>query len=121
MVEFAAVLPVLLLFTFAGIEFSRVNMIRNTAVNAAYEGARKGIVPGATASECKRAAMHLLDMIDVSGATAIVNPNTIQPDTEQVTVTVTVPITKSNAFIAPEFFFGKNITTSVTLPREVMF
>ncbi|WP_442511259.1 TadE/TadG family type IV pilus assembly protein [Novipirellula sp. SH528] len=120
-VEFAVAFPILLLFTFAGIEFSRVNMIRNTAINAAYEGARKGIVPGATSSECEQAAIQLLDFVDISGGSAVVSPSNIQPNTESVTVTVTVPITSANSFITPQYFMGRTITTSVTLPREATF
>ncbi|WP_372715841.1 TadE/TadG family type IV pilus assembly protein [Novipirellula sp.] len=120
-VEFAVAFPVLLLFTFAGIEFSRVNMIRNTVINAAYEGARKGIVPGATAAECEQAATDLLDFVDISGGSAEVTPSTIQSDTESVTVTVTVPITSANSFITPKYFMGRTITISVTLPREATF
>ena len=120
-VEFAVAFPILLLFTFAGIEFSRVNMIRNTAINAAYEGARKGIVPGATSSECEQAAIQLLDFVDISGGSAVVSPSNIQPKTESVTVTVTVPITSANSFITPQYFMGRTITTSVTLPREATF
>ncbi|MBX3440075.1 MAG: pilus assembly protein, partial [Planctomycetaceae bacterium] len=50
-VELAIVLPVLFLFVFSAIEFSRLNMLRHLASVAAYEGARQGIVLGATADE----------------------------------------------------------------------
>ena len=120
-VEFALALPILLLFTFAGIEFSRVNMIRNTAANAAYEGARRGIVPGATAADCEAAANELLGFVDISGGTVVATPATIESDTESVTVTVTIPITSANSFITPEYFLGKTIVSSVTLPREITF
>ena len=39
-VEFAIVAPVFFLFLLASIEFSRLNIIRHTADNAAYEAAR---------------------------------------------------------------------------------
>ena len=120
-VEFALVMPILILFIIAGLEFSRVNMIRNTVINAAYEGARRGIVPGATAAECETAATDLLDLVDISGGTAVTSPSTIAPNTDSVTVTVAVPITTANAFVTPQFFFGKTISAEVTLPREVTF
>lgn len=120
-VEFALVMPILILVIFAGLEFSRVNMIRNTVLNAAYEGARRGIVPGATSAECEMAATDLLDIVDISGGTAVASPSAIGPNTESVTVTVTVPITSTNAFVTPQFFFGKTISAEVTLPREVRF
>ena len=120
-VEFAFALPILLLFTFAGLEFSRVNMIRNTAINAAYEGARKGIVPGATVADCEAAANDLLNFVEINGGTVTTSPSPIQPSTEAVTVTVTIPITAANSFITPEYFLGKTIQSSVTLPREATF
>jgi Flp pilus assembly protein TadG len=120
-VEFALALPILILFTFAGFEFSRVNMIRNTAINAAYEGARQGIVPGATSADCEAAANELLNLVQISGGTAVASPASIRPDTESVSVTVTVPITSANAFVTPQFFLGKTITATVTLPREATF
>ena len=52
-VEFAICAPILFLFFFASLEFSRVNMIRQSVENAVYEGARRGIVPGATAANCR--------------------------------------------------------------------
>ncbi len=54
-VEFAICFPLLLLFFFAAFEFCRANMIRQTADNAAYEGARRAIVPGATAEDARAA------------------------------------------------------------------
>ena len=118
-VETAIALPILFLFTFTAIEFSRVNMMRNTAANAAYEGARAGIVPGATAAECEAAANQLLDFVDIDGGTAVATP--ITPDSTDVTVTVTIPINDTNSFVTPRFYLGKTLTSTVTLPRERTF
>ena len=120
-VEFAIALPILMLFTFTGIEFARVNMIRNTAANAAYEGARQGIVPGATAAECEAAADQLLNLVEINGGTAVATPNPILPSSDSVTVVVTVPITSANSFVTPQFYLGKSIVASVSLPRERQF
>ena len=48
-VEFAIVAPIFFLIMLASFEFSRLNVIRHTADNAAYEAARHAMVPGATA------------------------------------------------------------------------
>ena len=120
-VEFAIAMPILILFTFTGIEFARVNMLRNTAANAAYEGARKGIVPGATAAECEAAAQGLLDTLGVTGHTVTATPNPIQPDTAAVSVAVSIPITQENSFVTPKFYMGRSLNTSITLPRERTF
>lgn len=116
-VEFAIALPVLLLFTFTGVEFSRVNMMRNTAVNAAYEGARQGILPGATAAECETSANQLLSLVQVAGGTVVATP--ILPNSTSVSVTVSIPITAANGFVTPQFYVGSSIVATVSLPREL--
>ena len=116
-VEFAFVAPLLFLFVFAGIEFSRVNLIRNTLKNASYEGARRGVVPGATAADCIAASQELLDLVFVSGSTIDVSPAVIAPETDEITVSISLPL-DTNGYIAPHFFAGRALTSSVTLPRE---
>jgi hypothetical protein len=96
-------------------------MIRNTTVNAAFEGARQGIVPGATAAECEAAANQLLDLVRINGGSAVASPNPILPSSDSVTVTVTVPIDSDNSFVTPQFYMGATIEASVTLPRERSF
>lgn len=115
-VEFAFALPILLGGIFTGIEFARVNMIRNTIENAAYEGARTGVVPGATAAECENAAQQIIDLIGVAGAVPVA---TITAD--DVTVTVSVPLTASNGYITPKYYLGKSLQSSITLPLEIVF
>ena len=117
-VEFAVVLPLLLLFVFAGLEFSRANMLRNTIANAAFEGARSGIIPGASASDARAAAQGLLDMLQVNDSTISISPTTINNQTETVTVTVTTPMSMANHYVTPKFFLGDSLTASITLPRE---
>ncbi len=117
-VEMAVAAPVLFMFVFAGVEFSRVNMIRNTIENAAYEGARSGILPGATAANCAAVAQDLLDKIGVADSTITINPPVILIDTADVTVTVEVPMTMANGYITPTYYLGRTLRASVTLPRE---
>jgi Flp pilus assembly protein TadG len=118
LVEFALTAPLLFLILFASIEFMRVNTIVNSIENAAYEGARRGIVPGATADEVVAEAKALTDAIGIRNAVIDVEPTEITLDTPQITVTVNVPA-DSNAFIAPRFFAGDTITKTCTLSREV--
>jgi Flp pilus assembly protein TadG len=53
MAEFAIVLPIFLLAIIGIIEFGRAVMVQQILVNAAREGARRAIVPGATTDEVK--------------------------------------------------------------------
>ena len=58
-VEFAVVLPLLVLLVFGSVELTRGLMLRHSADNAAYEAARTAIVPGATAEEAITRATEL--------------------------------------------------------------
>jgi Flp pilus assembly protein TadG len=116
-VEFAICAPILFLFFFASLEFSRVNMIRQTIENAAYEGSRRGIVPGAKASDCRDSAQAVLNTVSTNDATITVTPSVITPETTQVTVSITVPI-DSNSWVTPLFFENKSLSNSMTMRRE---
>ena len=117
-VEFALTFPLLLLFIFGSLEFSRANMIRNMCENAALEGARAGMIPGATAQDCSDAANDLLDIIGIQNATVTVNPTTIEPSTEDVEVTVSIPLA-DNSLPLSKFVIGITMNQSASLPREV--
>ena len=117
-VEFAMTVPLLFLFVFASIEFSRANMIKNMIENAAMEGAREGMLPGRTAADCTAAAQDLIDIMALNGATITIEPATLTPTTPEVTVTVSVPMSQ-NSLAMSRFVLGETLTQSVTLPREL--
>jgi len=116
-VEFAICAPLLFMFFFASLEFSRVNMIRQSIENAVYEGARRGIVPGATADDCRNSAQAVLNTIFARNATISVTPTVITQDTSEVTVAVSVPV-NNNSWVIPVFFANKTISSAMTLKRE---
>lgn len=116
-VEVAIVLPLILMLFFAAIDFSRANSIRNTAENAAYEGARRAIVPGATKQSALDEANVILGILSINSATVSVSPETITNSTPQVTVTVTVPL-GSNLYAASPFLTSTTISRTCTLTRE---
>ena len=117
LVEFAICSSLLFMFFFAALEFSRVNMIRQSIENAVYEGSRRGIVPGATSDDCRTSALTVLNSISVNSAQVTVTPEVITPNTSQVTVAVNVPV-NSNSWVTPLFFDGMSISGSMTLNRE---
>ena len=116
-VEFAITAPILFLVFFAMIEFARFNMIRHGMDSAVYEGARRGIVPGATADDVKSATETILRAVSTTDATVTVVPGVLTPETTQVTVTVEVPF-DSNGWVVPSFFEGTTLSRSCTLSRE---
>lgn len=116
-VEMAIILPIFFLFLFASIEFGRMNMLRHTVDNAAYEGARTAIVPGGDAGTAEQVAIDLLAAVGARGVTVQVQPSVITDTTPEVTVTVVCPC-DANSYVGPTFFKGKNLTGTTKLTRE---
>ena len=116
-VEFALVAPIFFLLLLASFEFSRLNVIRHTADNAAYEAARVAMVPGATAAEAIDTANRILGIVNARGATVSVNPAILGPNTNNITVTVDVPLGQ-NGWIAPRFTSASVLRAASTLKAE---
>ena len=112
-VEFAIVAPIFFLLVLASLEFGRMNMIRHTADQAAYEAARYAMVPGATAAEARAKANSLLQIVGTRGATVTV----IGPTDDEVTVNVSVPMNQ-NGWISPRFSKDHTIRATSTLKTE---
>ena len=119
-VEFAMTAPILFILVLGGWEFSRINMVRNTADNAAYEGARVAMLPGSTATKAINTAQKALDAVGVNGATISVTPTNIQSDTEQVKVKIRIPY-KKNSYGVMRFFKSGEMVKECTLSRELVY
>ena len=118
-VEFALVSPIFFLVVFASIEFARVHMIQSAAENACFEGARRGIVPGATAESCRAQCEEILRIAGVQDFTVQVTPNNIDATTEVINVSADIPITARNSFGISAFFRGRALRKEITLPRQI--
>lgn len=116
-VEFALCAPVFFFLVFGGIELSRVNMLIHTVESALLQGARRGIIPGATAEQCRQAAQDVLDIGRIRSSTITVSPTTITETTASVSITVSVPL-DANGYQASTVFLGKTIMRTATLNRE---
>jgi Flp pilus assembly protein TadG len=116
-VETAIVLPVLFAVMFAAIDCARLNMLRNSAQNAAYEGARNAITPGSTSTDARTAAQKVLNGVGIKNYTVTVSPSTITSSTDKVTVTITVPL-KNNSWTAAAAKTTRNLVRSCTMTIE---
>lgn len=116
-VEFAMTAPILIIFLFAGFEFSRMNSIRNAADFAAVQAGREAMLPGATSSRCEAKAQDYLDMMRIRSANIDVTPTTITSLTPTVTVSIEVPLSQ-NMMPLSNFVMGKTMTHSVSVDRE---
>jgi Flp pilus assembly protein TadG len=115
--ETALTLPVLFLVVFGSFEFARAHSLLHTADNAAYEGARQGILPGATAADCEQKAQNVLQAIAAKDATVTVTPSQITADTQEVTVDIEIPM-NTNGYVTGMFFHDQSIHGQCTLKRE---
>jgi Flp pilus assembly protein TadG len=116
-VEFAIVLPIMLLLFLSGIEFARMNLLRHLAENASYEAARHVIVPGATAEDAEAKANAILSVMGVKGASLTVSPDPVLETTGTVSVKVTFPA-KKNLWMVPMFSKNLNFQSETTLLTE---
>jgi Flp pilus assembly protein TadG len=116
-VEFALAAPLAFMLLCGSIEFGRANMVLNATANAAYQGARRAIVPGATSAQAISAANATLTASSVKSATVTVSPSTISTTTQTVSVTVSVPL-NANSWMSAFFTKNISISRSCTLTRE---
>jgi Flp pilus assembly protein TadG len=82
LVEFAVVAPVFFLILMAGIEFAVIGTIRSTSHNAAYEAARKLVIPGAAASAGISEAERIMSVVGVNTLTVTTIPSVITEETQ---------------------------------------
>jgi hypothetical protein len=117
-VELAITLGLAFFFFMAAIEMCRAAMIRHTVDNALYEGARAGIIPGATATEVENETRRILRSLRLVQADVTVSPVNIQTTTPFVEVTIRVPFDQ-NLFAAAVFFRNAVYERSFRMQREI--
>lgn len=116
-VEMAVTTGMAFFFFFSALEFCRVSMMRHTVEHALYEGARQGIVPGATAAEVQTKTQGILRTIGIRSATIDVTPTTISSSTPEISVRVRMPLDQN--LFAPAFLFrGRALDRTIVMQRE---
>lgn len=112
-VEFAVVLPVILLMFLGAVELTNLNFIHHTAANAAYEGARAAMVAGGSAAQGIARAEQFLNRFGIGDGAEV----TLTATSEAVTITVRVPMNHNSVGLS-RFTTGLHVTQSVSLRRE---
>jgi Flp pilus assembly protein TadG len=119
-VEFAVVAPVFFLLVFGMIEYGRMVMVQQVITNASREGARAGVLDGATASSVTTTVNNYLTSGSISGATVTVTPN--PPSGAQygdpVTVTVSIGFDQVSWLPSPMYLGGRTMTATTVMRRE---
>jgi len=95
LVEFALILPLLLLLLLGIMEFAVVIFNYNTLANAAREGARAGVVPGANEGAVVAAALQLTTGLSGVDVDVDMDANTVSVtvihDSQLITGSLLVP------------------------------
>jgi Flp pilus assembly protein TadG len=120
--EFAMVLPVLLILTIGTLDLCSLMFLKESVVLAAYEGARQGVGRDRTNADATSRVTAFLDERSVvhsgAGAVTISGAGFDGAETlEAVTVTVTVPA-DGNLLIPSQLYGGMDVTAEVTMVKE---
>ncbi|MEM6331390.1 MAG: TadE/TadG family type IV pilus assembly protein [Planctomycetota bacterium] len=119
-VEFALVAPVFFLVVLGMIEFGRMAMVQQVLTNAAREGARVGVLDGATTAGVTNKVDDYLASASISGAAVQVSPNPPNAAAYGESVTVTVSISFNDVSWLPTPFFvgGQTLRAESVMRRE---
>jgi hypothetical protein len=124
-VEFALVLPIFFLMVFAMIEFGRMVMVRQVLTNASREGARIGVLDGATTQEVVDTVENYLTSALIpftAGSIVAVSPS--PPSSagygESVSVTVTVPFDDVSWLPSPMYLGETDVVAATVMRREAV-
>ncbi len=116
-VEFALCASIFFMLIFTMLEFARFMFVTHSVQMVAYESARTGVVPGATADHVQSRAEALLSACGVRQATVVIDPPIINSFTEDVTVSVSCDFT-NNSWLPPTWLTGQTISSATTLEHE---
>jgi Flp pilus assembly protein TadG len=121
-VEFAVVAPLFFLMVFGMIEFGRMIMVQQVITNASREGARMGVLDGATTASVQAAVQNYLQGASVQGAQVTVNPD--PPSSAgygaPVTISVSVNFNQVSWLPSPMFLGGQALSATSVMRRETV-
>lgn len=125
-VEFAFVLPFLLMTVLATIEFGRAMMIANVLTTAAREGARGGVLPTSTNTDVLAGVNSELaaNSIPSGGVSIQVKVNDVVQDVstaetgDRIRVQVTVTYSSVSWLPTPRYLGSKQLTGIAVMRRE---
>jgi Flp pilus assembly protein TadG len=116
-VEFAFSASIVFFLFLAMIEVARFHVVRHSLDQAVYQGARTGIVPGATVTQVTDAVRNRLSIAGVINPTVTVTPAVITNATRTITVRAACSYAQ-NSWTLPKFFNGMDVVAEMTLDHE---
>ncbi len=115
-VEFAICVPMLFVVALGCIEMTRYNLVKNVASQAAFEAARIGVKPGATAQEVIDEAMFQMRYV-CNDCSVVVTPSVITSNTDRITVEIQVDI-REQGWLTPQYFHDPILEAAFTIRRD---
>jgi Flp pilus assembly protein TadG len=121
-VEFAIVAPIFFMVVLGIIEFGRMAMVQQVITNAAREGARVGILDGATLKTVDDKVRQYLTASAIKGGkvNVVPDPPSSAGYDEPVTVTVSIPFDDVSWLPAPFFIKNKVLNAEAVMRRETV-
>ena len=118
-VEFACVLPLLLLILLGTLESTSMIYRQQTISIAAYEGCRVALIPKITRGQVDAAINQIMTDRRIRNAQITIIPNDFvnAPAQTIIEVRVTAPAA-GNSIIAPRFFANRSLTGSCFMMKE---
>jgi Flp pilus assembly protein TadG len=115
LVEFALLIPLLVIIILGIIEFGRIWMTMNVLASAAREGARKAAVTSPDPAQVQTVVENVLTAADITGATI----TTVGPNSDnEVTVTVQIDYTVVTGSFVPGLNSTMQLSRSVVMHWE---
>jgi len=108
LVEFALILPFLLLVVLGTFDMGRAVYTKTVISNAAREGARVGIIPGKSDAEIRTAAINMAVGVPLQTSHITISRNAAS---ETITVNIAFPLTPMTPLIGQ--YFGPSGTLTV--------
>jgi len=108
-VEFALVVPLVLLIVFGLLEISRAVTVTDSARTAVIAGAREASVLQTNSENVQDEMEEILDLFNVDTRDIAINPDVIDATVDEVTISITVPLTPDNGLHFGKLFGSRTV------------
>lgn len=118
-IEFAVCLPLIVLIVFGGIEAANMLFLRQTMVQAAYEGVKTAVKVDGTSASAIASAQAVVDGRDIQNVSVTIEPSDLSTVArgEIVEIRVSAPGDDNSLFpFGP--FAGKEVSASAFMVKE---